>query len=65
MKKFVCALCGYAYDVNTGDPITVLNLKQNLWKSLPIGYALFVVHQRKILKKSRSKTTTFDAHFSL
>lgn len=20
MKKFVCELCGYAYDVNEGDP---------------------------------------------
>ena len=33
MKKFVCALCGYEYDVKTGDPDNGIE-PGTLWEDL-------------------------------
>ena len=48
MKKYECNLCGYVYDPAEGDPDNGIAREPPLKICPMIGYARFVVQEKKI-----------------
>jgi hypothetical protein len=50
MDKYKCTVCGYIYDPEAGDPDGGIAPNTPFDKLPTVGSALFVAHQKMILK---------------